>query len=169
MTTKKTVELPRMVLAAETAEDVMTPNPVSIRDNITVREAVAHLLDHGFSAAPVIDEAGKPVGVISRSDILTHNREKPEYVAPVQEGDEEATSRPGTTEKVPRGFQIVDVNRTRVREIMTPVVFCVARDYPARKVVDEILSLKVHRLFVVDRVGVLIGVISTVDLLRCLR
>jgi CBS domain-containing protein len=48
----------------------MTPNPVSIGQNSAVTEAAAFLTGRGISAAPVIDEAGRPVGVVSRSDIL---------------------------------------------------------------------------------------------------
>ena len=40
---------------------------------------------------------------------------------------------------------------------------------PAAKVVEEMLALKVHRLFVVDEPGVLVGVVSALDVLRNLR
>src|SRR5690349_10530953 len=68
--------LSRLTLWAETAADLMMPNPMSLRAEATVREAVAALTDRGFSAAPVIDEAGRPVGVLSRADVLVHDREK---------------------------------------------------------------------------------------------
>ena len=74
------MESPPMRLRATTAADLMMPNPVSIRDNALVREAVVLLTTKAFSAAPVIDAAGRPVGVISRSDILVHDREKVDYV-----------------------------------------------------------------------------------------
>ena len=61
----------------------MRPNPVSIRADASVGEAVALLSDKGFSAAPVIDEGGRPVGVVSRSDILVHDRERTDYVPAV--------------------------------------------------------------------------------------
>jgi CBS domain-containing protein len=57
----------------------------------------------------------------------------------------------------------------RVRDAMTPVVFSVAPEASAQQVVREMLSLRVHRLFVVDRGGVLTGVISAEDVLRHLR
>jgi|SRR6516165_8299784 CBS domain-containing protein len=165
----ETAELPGMVLAANTAADLMVTNPISIHQDLTVREATALLIDKGFSAAPVIDDAGTPVGIVSRSDILTHDREKVDYVATA--GDTYATGRSKSRvrEELKEGFQVVDVDRTRVRDIMTPVVFSVSPNYPARKVISEMLALKVHRLFVVDRTGVLIGLISTVDVLRHLR
>jgi predicted transcriptional regulator len=50
--------------------DLMTPNPVSVRHGIPVREAAAFLADRGVGAAPVVNDAGRAVGVISRSDVL---------------------------------------------------------------------------------------------------
>ena len=49
---------------------------------------------------------------------------------------------------------------------MTPAVFAVSPDAPARRVVEEMLALRVHRLFVVDQSGFLVGVISAMDILR---
>jgi CBS-domain-containing membrane protein len=159
--------LPDLTLGAATASELMVPNPVSIRDNATVQEATVLLIDKGFSAAPVIDEAGRPIGVVSRSDVLTHDREKGEYLSPVPFYEEEAPQ--GQKEVFRPGYQIVDVDRTRVRDIMTPVVFSVGPHTAAREVVRQLTSLKVHRLFVVDRDGVLVGVISTLDVLRHLE
>ena len=42
-------------------------------------------------------------------------------------------------------------------ELMTPAVFSVAPDTPARRVVEEMLALHVHRMFVVDDGGFLVG------------
>src|SRR5215467_11315579 len=77
----KTVVSSRLVLVGDTAADLMTPNPVSISANATVHEATTLLIDKGISAAPVIDRAGRPVGVLSRSDILVHDREQVHHVA----------------------------------------------------------------------------------------
>src|SRR5206468_12659328 len=76
---------PQLCLYGETAADLMVPNPVSLREDATVHEAVALLTDKGFSGAPVIDEAGRPVGVVSRSDILVHDRETAHYLRPPSE------------------------------------------------------------------------------------
>jgi CBS domain-containing protein len=161
--------VPQLRLWAETAADMMTPNPVSIRDVATVKEAVALLTDKGISAAPVIDRAGRPIGVVSRADILIHDREKTEYLAPVPEFYNQSDLTLSSGERVSSGFQVEKVDGTRVSEIMTPVVFAVAPHTPARQVVDEMVSLKVHRLFVVDSSEVLVGVISALDVLRHLR
>jgi CBS domain-containing protein len=159
----------RPMLDADTAADLMTRDPVSIRDVATVGEAVAMLTDHGFSAAPVIDEAGRPVGVLSRSDILVHDREKIDRVEPPPEyyGVDELLLDSG--EHLPKGFQVETGDATLVRDIMTPVVFSVTPETSVGSVVEDLVSLKVHRLFVVDESGVLVGVVSSLDVLRRLQ
>src|SRR6516225_9052155 len=114
---------PRLSLRAETAADLMTPNPVSVEADALVGEAIALLIDRGISAAPVIDDAGRPIGVLSRSDILVHDREcsgnggaNVDYYHRA-----ELTTRSG--EPLPAGFQIENVDQTLVRDLMTPAVF----------------------------------------------
>jgi CBS domain-containing protein len=158
-----------LTLRAATAADLMSPNPVSVHEKATVREAVTFLADRGFSAAPVIDKSGRPVGVLSRLDIVVHDRETVAYAHPSPEyyGREELITRAG--EPLQSGFQVECVDPTCVRDIMTPVVFSVTPDTPAREVIEQFRSLKVHRLFVVDHEGTLVGVISALDVVRALR
>jgi CBS domain-containing protein len=158
---------PRLVLEAATAADLMTANPASIAADATVREAAAFLSRKGFSAAPVIDEAGRPVGVLSQSDLVIHDREKsdrltrPTYYTRADLGQDPAKD-------LSIGV-VVDVDRTPVRDIMTPVIFSVAPRTAAYKVIEDMLAHKIHRLFVVDDSGILVGTISSVDVLRHLR
>jgi CBS domain-containing protein len=159
----------RLHLDADTAAELMMPNPVSIRDTATLKEAVALLTDKGYSAAPVINTGGRPVGVLSRSDILVHERERVEHLAPPPEFYDQQELTRGLHENVENGFRVENVGRTVVKDMMTPAVFSVWLDTPAAKVVSEMLALKVHRLFVVDDNNVLVGVISALDVLRHLR
>lgn len=157
------LETPPLMLHANTAADLMTRNPVSINQKATVKEAVALFTNKGFCAAPVIDDAGRPVGVLSGSDILVHDREHVEHLVPAVELSPMAT-RQGET--IRRGFQVENVDRTRVSDMMTPAIFSVSPDTSAAKVVAEMLRLHVHHLFVVDKAGTLVGVISPLDILR---
>jgi CBS domain-containing protein len=52
---------------------------------------------------------------------------------------------------------------------MTPAVFSVTPETPAPQVIDEMVMRQIHRLFVVDADGVLVGVITAGDILRHLR
>jgi CBS domain-containing protein len=163
---------PQMVLGARTAADLMTPNPVSIRHSATIAEAAAFLTVRGISAAPVIDEAGRPLGVVSRSDILkqsqsvVHHAESAEHHQWVERAalSDDRAGDGAADRATDREVRLLPVFR-----IMTPAVFCVAPETPAAKVVEKMLVLEVRRLFVVDDNGILIGVISPADVLRKLR
>jgi CBS domain-containing protein len=143
------------------AKDLMSPNPVSIRRDATVLEAVALLTDRGFGAAPVIDEAGRPVGVVSRTDILIHEREYAHHACTEDYTDWDSLPAPSW----PEGFSIEVTDPTTVAEIMTPAVFTVSLEAPAPEVVKRMRELKVHHLFVVDAELALVGVISPLDML----
>jgi CBS-domain-containing membrane protein len=156
-------------LSAGDASDLMTANPLSLRDSATVRDAIAFLTDHAISAAPVIDASGRAVGVLSRTDLLIHEREKVEYLAPVPEFYSRSDLTTDLGESLGEGFQVEKVEHEAIRELMTPVVFSVSPKTPAHKVVEQIVDLKVHRLFVVDDDGILVGVISALDILRRLE
>jgi CBS domain-containing protein len=140
----------------------MSPSPVSIRSDATVREAVNLLTDRGFGAVPVIDEAGRPVGVVSRTDILLHEQE---YVHNAYRRDD--TGGDLFPESCwPEGFSIEATDPTTVAEIMTRAIFTVPLEAPVQEVGKRMLELKVHHLFVVDADLALVGVISPLDLLR---
>ncbi len=160
---------PRLMIRGHTAADLMTPNPVSIRYKATVGEATALLTDQGFSAAPVIDEAGRAVGVISRTDLLVHDRESRTHVR-TEANLQDPFGQPAIwDEPLPEGFSVEEVDPTMVCDVMTPVVFSVLPETPVEQVVEDMLGLRVHQLFVVDRSQVLVGVITSLDLLRRLE
>jgi predicted transcriptional regulator len=144
MTKTKKKKEPALTLQAKTATELMSPNPISLRDDAPLQEAIAVLVSKGFRAAPVIDAAGRPVGVLSSSDILVNEREKTQF--PSKEAGGGAC--------------------TRVRDLMTPAVFSVRVDDSARSIVGQMAAMNVHQLYVVDRDGVLVGVISALDVVR---
>jgi CBS-domain-containing membrane protein len=131
--------MPPLTLLASTAREIMTPGPVSLSASDTVEEATKFLTERAFGAAVVIDEAGHPLGVVTKTDVLVHARQR----------------KPG-----------LEPDDTPVTEFMTPAVFSVRPDTPARSVVEQLLALNVHHLFVSDAAGVIVGVISPVDVLR---
>jgi CBS domain-containing protein len=145
--TPATAAAGRSPLAGLTAADLMTPHPVSLHGGATAAEVVAFLTDTGYSAAPVIDDAGRPIGVVSRSDVLVYDGAR-------------AAAGPAP----PEAGAVV-----RASDLMTPEVFAVAPEAPAAEVAGRMADLNVHRLFVVGRGGALVGVISALDLLQHLR
>jgi len=159
-------DLTPLRLHAVMADDVMTANPVSIREELTVHEAVIFLTERRISAAPVINEAGRPVGVVSEADILRHNREHADhlYWVPQKDVDRELTL--GSGEHLSgKSFEVEVPDVTLVKDIMNPVVYAVRRTTPIAEVVHQLLKRRIHRLFVVDEDNSLVGVITTLDIL----
>lgn len=142
---------PRLTLQADTAADLMSENPISLPEHASVSDAIALMARRGFSVAPVIDAAGRAVGVVSVSDLIIHEREfdlfprTPSSDAPIGEPRRD----PAT-----------------VADIMTPAVLSVRPTALAGEVVRIMNSYRVHHVFVADETGTLIGVIGTSDLVR---
>ena len=106
--------------------------------------------------------------MISRDDLLAHDRERFDYLGSKRTSDE-TSDRFAEMEGFDQdSFQIVDIDRTPVCDIMTPVVFVVRPDAPANEVFNQLASLRVHRLFVVDECGILVGVVSALDVISAL-
>jgi CBS-domain-containing membrane protein len=133
---------PCLTFTVNTAREMMSTHVISVRDDATPLEATVLLTTKGLHAVPVIDVTGRPVGVISPSDLLVH-----------------------MSEELPLGHR----NQLRVRDLMTPGVMAIAQDTPVRAIVEELLGHKVRQLFVVDCSGVEIGSVNAVDVLQKLR
>lgn len=157
-----------LTLHAFTAADLMVPNPISLRAEAKVAEAIALFTAKRITAAPVIDESGRPIGVVSGSDLLIHHRENDREKERAAAGKPDYFFAP-TFEMVDASREYPSGTRPTVADLMTPAVFAVTPDTPVRRVVSDMLGLHVHRLFVVDEAGVLVGVISTMDVLKHLR
>jgi CBS-domain-containing membrane protein len=134
----------QLTLDAKTAADLMSNNVISIRSTATVDAATVLLTDKCFSAVPVIDEAGRPIGVISQSDLVVHARES------------------ALSAKGEGSF----LEALTARDLMTPGIIAVALDTPARKVIEELTTGTVHQLYVADARGILVGSVSAGDVLK---
>jgi CBS domain-containing protein len=168
-----TLERSPLLLNARTAADLMTPHLASLLETATAREAACFLTERGISAAPVINEAGEPVGVLSQTDLVVHDREKLDPLANHEvyaEDFSEFAEVPGEPRGIWNELKLERVDdKALVRDMMTPTVFTVRLGAPSAQVIEDMLALRVHRLFVVDDGGVLVGVVTATDVLRRLE
>ena len=51
---------------------IMSLNVQCVTEDVSLPALATCLLDGGYSGAPVIDEEGKPVGIVSKTDLLRH-------------------------------------------------------------------------------------------------
>ena len=159
---------PALQLQHLTAAELMTPQVQAVTPTTTFQEAAALLTEKNVGAVPVLGVKGEPIGVLSRSDVVAH-------LCTTNGNACQQGPTPGAVPPSPRRRRRPRVapepppELTLVRDVMTPVVFSVAMGTPADCVVNALLSLSVHRVFVTDDDGSLVGVISSTDILRHLK
>ena len=57
-------------LAGLGVRDLMTEEPVTARPDWPLVRAVRAMVDHGVNRLPVVDQAGRPLGILTRDDVL---------------------------------------------------------------------------------------------------
>lgn len=137
--------------------ELMNPDVVCVTPETTVAEAQKLLAARGVSGAPVVDEHGQPVGVVSQSDLVRHQARRVtagqsgRFYSDVDDFQDIA--------EIP-----VDLSDTPVRELMSPHVYSVSRDTGAAQAASIMRDRRIHRLVVTER-GRLVGVVTSLDLL----
>ncbi len=158
-----------MSLSAVTARELMVPDPITLRENTSLKEAAAVFVDRRISSVPIVDGTDNPVGVLSLTDLVRYERERSSRVARAPDFYHAADLELPSGEDLQDGFQVEGEQEVMVSDIMTPMVLAVTPEVSSEVVVAEMLARRVHRLFVVDSAGTLVGVISALDILRCLE
>lgn len=69
---KGVLSLRQLIMASDSTpvKDIMNPDPVSVRDDIDQEEVAQILRAHELIALPVLDEAGKLLGIVTFDDIM---------------------------------------------------------------------------------------------------
>ncbi|MBV8202254.1 MAG: CBS domain-containing protein [Acidobacteria bacterium] len=167
-----------------TAADLMNPQVLAVRDDMTLRELAAFLIRNQITGAPVEDAGGRLVGVVSTVDIAEAVLAGQGEAAAGGEaaGGGGAPAEAGRAagavaffaqdwEEEPDEDDLAELRLAEddllVRDIMTPAVYSVAEDATVSEVASRMLDSHVHRLLV-TREDRPVGIITTSDLLGLL-
>ena len=69
LTSMKHLEKEVRKITSTTVAHTMTPNPVTVRSDMTIQEIAGLMVDKNFHTIPVVDE-GKLVGIVGKEDVL---------------------------------------------------------------------------------------------------
>lgn len=138
--------------------ELMNPDAIALHPEMTVPEAQAILSAKSISGAPVVDDAGRVIGVVSQNDLVRRT------------ANPDSVSRAGqfftsVDEYQEIGETLVAPASLHVSDVMVKRVYSVSRDTGAAVAANIMRERRIHRLLVTER-GVLVGVISSLDLLR---
>ena len=134
-----------------TVRDVMTTSVVAVRRDASFTEMAAMLRSTRISAFPVIDDAGRVIGVVSEADLLV----------------KEAVQADGTSLLAALRHIKEDDKATGVTagELMTAPAITIGPDAPVEAAARLMYDRRVKRLPVVNASGRLLGIVSRVDVL----
>ncbi len=136
--------------------DVMTPNPKLVQPDTPLSRALDILLSSDFTGLPVVDQQGRPVGIITDGDLL-YKAGIPIRVRLLAQfaADEVSSLRESLAHK-------------QAKEIMTAPLVTVHQDQYLFEAVDAMLKRGLRRLPVVDAGGVLVGILSRIDIFKAI-
>jgi len=126
-------------------KDRMTPDPVTITTDTSLKEALDLVRSKPFRHLPVLDENGKLVGIVTEKSLV--------YASPI----------PTTTLSV---FEVDYIlSRTKVGQIIHDPVITVGPDLPIEEAARIMIDHRIGCLPVVED-DELIGIISDTDIFR---
>jgi CBS domain-containing protein len=135
-------------------KDVMTTRVVWVRQDAPFKEIATALREHRVSAFPVLDEAGKVIGVVSEADMLTK-----EALAGGYDG------MPGMITGLLRHKEQDKARGTTAGDLMTRPAVTIGAGETVETAARIMYKRRVKRLPVVDADGHLTGIVSRADLL----
>ena len=148
---------------SKTVADVMHRNPITVKPQTPIKEAITILAEQCISGLPVVDDAGKLVGIISETDLLWQETgvEPPLhimfldsviYLENPARYDQELHKALGQT----------------VGEVMSTHPVTVKSDQPLRKAAKLMQEKSIRRVAVTDDENKLIGILTTGDIVRAM-
>lgn len=141
-------------------KDVMSKGVVSARSGDTVHEALVLMDENRVHALPVVDHRDRCIGMFSSTDILELTREIEGELGDLDRLSEE--SRLGLSDLVSRH----SLGQQTIGELMSDDVASVGPDSTLVEASQKMLRYHVHRLPVVDEQQKLLGIVSTMDVLK---
>lgn len=155
-----------------TARDVMTPDVTTVHQDTPATDLIEMFRESHFTGIPVVDDAGKAVGLVSESDIL---RALAYAASPPNDSRPKVSSKSkGTSayllEEVPEDRQIGgvigDLLRRKARELMSPVVVSCRPEESLAAVCETMAWKEVHRVIVTEADGRVVGLIAALGLVQ---
>jgi CBS domain-containing protein len=154
------------------AEDIMERRVVTVAADSPLLAVYRLFVAEDISGAPVVDETGDVVGVISARDLLRTANETHDDAAMDLHYYENSASFDG--EEWMTDIEEFEDRLTHrsVSQVMTTGAISVHRDAPINEIADLLLKHRIHRVLVVDDEsdeGPLVGLVSVFDMVGLLR
>jgi CBS domain-containing protein len=132
-----------------TVDEVMTRNVVTVPFDMPLQAVAELLLDCGISGAPVVDDAGRVLGLVSKTDLVRWQMDDGEDLDP---------------RDVESGQSVEDA--TTAADVMTKGIVIVQAGTSLSEAAGVMARAGVHRVPVVDAAGMVVGLVTSMDFVR---
>jgi CBS domain-containing protein len=154
---------PRSLADRTALWQVMRPCVICVRPDLRIDALMTLLIGFDLRGVPVVDDGGRPIGVVSRSDLVEHWYEcevgGPALRARAPNG--------GPGEHLGPGFHATPAAQT-VADVMMSVAFTLREDSSLSHAAALMAYEGVHRIPVVSFEGKVVGIVSSMDVVRWL-
>jgi len=152
-----------------TVKDVMQSEVLAVDADWPLDKLAGFLVDNSISGAPVTDEKGELVGVVSLTDLVRHSSmtEKDTEAANTHDVYLYELERHMSHEEL-RVFHTQYESPIQIREIMTPMIFKVSEEDSVQDVAATMIKGRIHRVFV-TRGTRLTGIVTALDMLQVIK
>lgn len=139
------------------ARDVMVTLVITVRSSSSVREAAATFLSKQISAAPVVDDSGRLVGMISEGDLMRRT----------ETGTERRRSwwLLSLTSDETLAAEFIKSHARKVVDVMTRKVITASPDMALHEVATLLEKNSIKRVPIVEN-GQLVGLVSRANLIQ---
>ena len=145
-----------------TAKNIMTSDPVVVTPDWDIGKATTIMIEKGFNGLPVIDNAGRLVGIICQSDIIAQQKKLPlPSFFTFLDGMINLSSMKSLEKEAQK------IAATTVADAMTPDPVSVSPDTGIETIAALMVDNNFHTLPVIED-GKLVGVVGKEDVLRTL-
>jgi CBS domain-containing protein len=145
--------------------DVMQRDLITVHAEDSLHEVEQVLADAGISGVPVVGDDEEVIGVLSMSDLIGRYAENAEDESPFADVDPEMDDDEDSTETL--AFRRPADGSLCAGDMMNPHVSRIAATASLREAARAMVEQNIHRLLVTER-GRVVGLVSTLDLLRAL-
>lgn len=142
------------------AKDIMSSNVVTLKKEMGVKEAAEILLDKGIGGAPVVDDEGNVIGMVTESDLIMEDVKLhfPTFVH-LLSGIIYLESLKAFEEKLKKAVAV------KVEDVMSKKVISVTEDTSIEDIATLMMERGISRVPVVKE-GKLVGLVSKRDIVR---
>lgn len=147
----------------KTVADVMSRDPIAVRPETPLQEAIKILAERRIGGLPVVDDSGKLVGIISESDLMWRETgpTPPPYIMLLDSVI--FLENPARYEK-----ELHKALGQTVGEVMSANPIATTPEKSLHDAAKLMHERKINRLPVLDKAGKVIGILTRGDIVRAM-